>query len=440
VCRTLEIGLLHVHHLRDNSVALRDVATVLGIPYVMTLHDYYVVCPMYTLLDPCGQPCGACLGTDGGSPDACMRSMGEPPEFLAAFQETMHGFLTGAQRLFVPNVRARDIIGKRYPDLLPRIAVSEHGHHRPPDTDDDSRAGPSDELHVAVIGGLEVHKGARLLRAILCGNRRNDLVFHLYGTTCDPEIAALSPGAESQVEGSRFIYHGAYDAKDIVQELRRGRIGVGLQLSIWPETFSYTLSEFAQAGVPVIAGDIGAQGERTERCALGWTVPASDAGAYLNTLDSLAGEPVRLNLARARMRADEALRPMSEMWADYGATYRTLAKKVGLTMRDNDGEPAAVAEKEYVKFLAMRVAEDNELLALARERQHQLERQVASLQELLRSPRHRVATMAAGALQKVPVIWPAIARVTAALVKRRSAVPTERSPLPLPDSENRHRD
>jgi hypothetical protein len=69
-----------------------------------------------------------------------------------------------------------------------------------------------------------------------------------------------------RLDGSKFVYHGAYAAKDIVRNLVDDHIHVGLQLSIWPETFSYTLSEFVDARIPVIAGRLGAQGERIERC------------------------------------------------------------------------------------------------------------------------------------------------------------------------------
>ena len=56
-----------------------------------------------------------------------------------------------------------------------------------------------------------------------------------------------------------MVYHGAYEATDVARRLVGDHIHVGLQLSLWAETFSYTLCELVDAGVPVIAGRLCAQ-------------------------------------------------------------------------------------------------------------------------------------------------------------------------------------
>ena len=43
-------------------------------------------------------------------------------------------------------------------------------------------------------------------------------------------------------------------------------------LSIWPETYSYTLTETISSGVPVLALDIGAVAERIQQHKFGWVV------------------------------------------------------------------------------------------------------------------------------------------------------------------------
>ena len=50
---------------------------------------------------------------------------------------------------------------------------------------------------------------------------------------------------------------------------------VGL-LSIWPETFSHTLTEAWAAGIPVLASGLGALGERVRAHGGGWVLDNLD--------------------------------------------------------------------------------------------------------------------------------------------------------------------
>lgn len=425
---TLEVDLIHVHHLMYNALDIADVAATLGIPYVMTLHDYHTLCPMYTLLAPDGLPCGACTGSPHGrSAEACMKQAGQPPSYLAEYQAEMRRFLGGAAQLFVPSVCAREIVGARFPEVMPALSVIEHGHRTAgPEVTEGSppflpgRApgrdggGSTPTLNVAVIGSLDLHKGSAVFRDLLRANRRDETTFHLYGTTADPDITRARRNQPQRLDGSRFVYHGAYDAKDIVRTLVRDGIHVGLQLSIWPETFSYTLSEFVDAGIPVIAGRLGAQGERIERCRLGWTVAdIRDAAATLAILDDIIRRPATLREVASAMRRDEALVPIDTMWGRYRDIYRTLA-------RSRETETAGPTPgRGYVAFLATRLAETATVDATAGQTLQKLQHELDGLKERFRSPRHRIAEAVANAIQKTPLLWPLVRSVTEAVLRRQ---------------------
>jgi glycosyltransferase involved in cell wall biosynthesis len=409
-CWALDIDLIHVHHLRHHTLDVADVAAARGIPYVVTLHDYFMLCPSYTLLAPGGHPCGACTGHPGAKPDACMAALGEPPTYLAAYQVRMRTFLSDAARVLTPSAAARDIVTRRYPELRERIDVIEHGYVSPPRSAPAPRLGARD-LRVAVIGGLDVHKGGAVFRALLRANRRDEITFHFYGTTPDGELQTAPRDIPVRLDGSRFVNHGPYGPGEIVDRLVADGIDVGLLLSIWPETFSYTLSELADAGVPAIAGDLGAPAERIRRHRLGWTVAdIRDPAPTLAILDRILDDPrVRADVAAGMDRA-QALAPLATAWRRYADIYeRTIATR-RTVMTD---EP----DRRYVAWLAMQLAEETEPL---RERVRALEAEVASLRERLRSPRHRVADTAAGGLQKIPVVWPIVARVTDAVLRREA--------------------
>lgn len=428
ICWTLDVDLIHVHHLMHNTLDIATVAAARGIRYVMTLHDYHTLCPMYTLLDPDGLPCGACTaGGAGGSVEACMNQAGRPASYLDEYQALMRGFLNGAAALFVPNTRVRDIIGARFPELVPAISVIEHGHRRSAAADEhaaaDRQAPPRRHdghasLNVAVIGGLEIHKGSAVFRDLLRANRREETTFHLYGTTADPDIVAGELNRVRALDGSQFIYHGAYEAKDIVPMLIADGIDVGLQPAIWPETFSYTLSEFVDAGLPVIAGALGAQGERIERYKLGWTVPdIRDPHATLAILDGISRDPASLGDVARGMRRDEALVPLETVWREYATTYRELVTPGRTSMQPNGESAEPSIGRSYVASLATGLADATTREQRASRRLAELDAELESMRLRLRSPRHRIADAIGNAIQKIPVVWPAVARATEAILR-----------------------
>src|SRR5206468_9939664 len=160
-----------------------------------------------------------------------------PASYLAEYQAGMRRFLGGAAKLFAPSLCARDIVGARFPEVRSAVSVIEHGHQTSATTG--REFGTSQTLNVAVIGSLDLHKGSEVFRDLLKANRRDGIVFHLYGTTADADIRRSRRNEAQRLDGSRFVYHVAYEPKDIVGILARHRIDVGLHLSICADPFSY---------------------------------------------------------------------------------------------------------------------------------------------------------------------------------------------------------
>lgn len=64
-------------------------------------------------------------------------------------------------------------------------------------------------------------------------------------------------------KNSRFVkYTGKYDLNDLPEILKSGQIGVIVFTSIWPETFSYAISELMKLNVYIVSLNLGAQGEK----------------------------------------------------------------------------------------------------------------------------------------------------------------------------------
>jgi hypothetical protein len=106
------------------------------------------------------------------------------------------------------------------------------------------------------------------------------------GGTLMPDIIRATPSAQWHVFGGgdvellrairaagRVAVHGYYRAHALPHLLARHRIGLVVLPSVFPETFSLTLSECWSAGVPVVAFDHGAIADRIRAHGGGFLVP-----------------------------------------------------------------------------------------------------------------------------------------------------------------------
>jgi GT2 family glycosyltransferase len=420
VCWALDVNLIHVHHLLHNTLDVSNVARARAIAYVMTLHDYYMLCPTATLVTREGLICDECpLGHPGAQARICMRQIGRPAAYLTEYQAHMRSFLADARALFAPNVTVRDVFEQRYPGLGGSIRVIEHAlrsGRSAPRAVPGHRLKAAAELNVAVIGTLDESRGLSVFRQTLRAANNEQIVFHFYGVTGDADIRGSSRHQETRLDGSRFIYHGPYAADEIVDLLQQDGIDIGLQPAIGPESFSFALSEFVSAGIPVIAGDLGAQGERIRRWGLGWVMTdIRDPLPTIDLLSALQRDRSRLDRVRDNMHLAAALPDAGRMWEAYVDAYRqVLAMQRSTTVISALDDTAP--RTRYIAYLRDRVtaaAPQTSLTPMSSNAGPELQ----WLRERLNSPRHRIADSIARFAHKIPIVWPAVAALTDAFLR-----------------------
>ncbi|MGB4192519.1 MAG: rhamnan synthesis F family protein [Limnohabitans sp.] len=138
----------------------------------------------------------------------------------------------------------------------------------------------SSELHIGVLGTLTMVKGGAIINA-LCnyiGEENLKIPITVVGTSMlptDPRINVL----------------GSYEVNELPGIVRENRINVIFISSIVPETFSFTISEAIKMGLPIVAFDIGAQGNRVKQYKLGKVIPlGSTPGVILTAIHSILKE------------------------------------------------------------------------------------------------------------------------------------------------------
>jgi len=258
--RELAISRIHAHGLVDFVPDAADriggLARDLGVPLWVDIHDYKVICPRINLIDRNGRYCGE--PTDEARCDACLATMGSDfgVRSIREWRSMHHRVLQGAGRIMVPDEDVAVRLSRYFPDL--RYTVSPH-------EDVDSQAievcrpelAENERLRIVVIGAIGRMKGYDILLACArdAKKRRLPLEFVLLGYSMD----------DARLAQAGVNVTGRYLEPEALQKLDALRPHVVWLPSVWPETYSYTLSLALKAGYPVYGFDLGAISSRLKR-------------------------------------------------------------------------------------------------------------------------------------------------------------------------------
>ena len=224
----------------------------------LMVHDYYLICPNFTLFDSFGKycdvpqinKCADCI-SKVFIPEQC-----RPNKYkdLLLWRKTWGNFLRKVDEIICFSKSSKKIILKAYPrmGLEDRIIVKPHSV--------DFSAKPnnpnmkSGTINIGILGhvsseakgGLIVKKISKIL------NYRPDLRLIVIGTV---NKKFMTPNIK---------VHGEYNIVEIPKLTKKYDIDIFFVPSVCPETFSYTTQEIVNMDMPVVVFNIGALPERIE--------------------------------------------------------------------------------------------------------------------------------------------------------------------------------
>lgn len=248
--RALRVSRIHFHHTIGVHLQFVLLPEQLGIPYDVTIHDYYLACPQVTMTDEDGRYCNA---PDEAGCNACLESRPAPGGVdISHWRQFGSTLLNGAERVFTPSADTRARMQRYFPDARFVFVPHEDTPTQPVRL---IQPGADRPMKVLVLGALSLFKGADLLEACALEARRqrSPLEFHLLGFAY--RKLASYPFSNLRV-------HGAYADDQVDRLLQELAPDVVWFPGSCPETYSYTLSICMRAGLPVIAPNIGAFPER----------------------------------------------------------------------------------------------------------------------------------------------------------------------------------
>lgn len=274
-------------------------------------HDFYPLSASYTLLESDGVFRGP---PDMGNDDKAHQGVGADgtPVSLRDWQAAWRTLAKKATTLRVFSQDSARHVCAVWPDLAALVVVSPHAlPFVPPVLPRPAVDAPT---VIGVLGNIGFQKGAAVVQELaLQLNQHRSIRMVLIGNI-DPRY-----GLPKSVK-----VHGDYRPSDIADLAVHYRVTHWLIPSIWPETFSYTTQEALATGRPVLAFDIGAQGDAVAAAQNGIAVPLPRE-VHPN------GTAIRGASGRAARNLIETIEIQ-----DYGQTQTRVAEKTNKTVARTD--------------------------------------------------------------------------------------------------------
>jgi len=254
--KNIDYDLIHIHATGDFPLKFYDKLRELNIKYIVSLHDYYFICPRVFMIDKDEKICHTV------DPNKCKSCIGllESTDFLFRVSrklrknygiklpnissnvsinrlKIMKKFLSNAALLLPVSTKVQDI----YTSICPRgnFQVLHIGNDTAKQL-----AVPrtkSEKIRLTFMGALNKHKGQDELE-YLAKHLSQKFEIHYYGGSSGDELSHLT---EYGVE-----FHGRYTPQDLEQII--GNTDIGLVLPIWEDNAPQVVMEFLNLGRIVV--------------------------------------------------------------------------------------------------------------------------------------------------------------------------------------------
>ncbi|MBD2774700.1 glycosyltransferase [Iningainema tapete] len=279
-------SLIHIHHLIGIPIA--DIISAIkqvNIPYVISLHDYYLICPSYNLIDYKEKFC-----FEHKNPEYCQTCIqalfDEGEELRQQWLSLCQQILESATTIIAPSQTALSYFERDYPQLKlkEKSLVIRHGifdqfdlKEKEKKLETSRKNNFTHPLKVALVGSISTAKGAKVFMTLLeklskYPQLNESFVFEIIG-----RFNLVIPNYIQNVK-----FRNEYSRQDLGVLLTD--VDVAIFPNIWAETYCLTVDEVIAYGVPAITTPLNAASERVKKFEVGWVSNSASADDLLETL------------------------------------------------------------------------------------------------------------------------------------------------------------
>lgn len=270
VVRGLRLSHVELQHFLGMPARVIDMIRALPVPMDIYVHDYVWICPQITLIDRLGKYCGE------PKVSVCERCVLQKtpnlPEKIgvAALRRRSAKWLGDARRVIAPARDVAERLKKYFPDVRTEVVSWQPAPRVAP-----RFVPPESRVRVALLGAIGQHKGYDVLLACARDARSRDLPLEF-------TLVGFSQEDKPLLDTGRVFVTGAYHEVETSALLRRENPHVIFLPSVWPETWSYTLTYALETGLPIVSFDLGAIAERLRGLPRGLLLPLATRPGAIN--------------------------------------------------------------------------------------------------------------------------------------------------------------
>ena len=304
--------IVHVGHPMRVHELIRPLKTF-GIPCVLTLTDFWLMCPKGILTNSRNDLCG---GPKGGAicRDFC-------PEFSEKFiinrLNVARDIIVNAKLIVSPSKFVASMFKKEF--IESRIKVINHGISYSKIKKNNKNYKKEDKLIFCYAGSLNDHKGIHILIDAFKRIKSNNATLKIFGSGSNPlYVNSLFDMAK---EDKRIEFCGVY-SEDQVGNIF-SNVDVVIVPSLWYENYPLVLHEALAGNVPVIASNAGGMAEKIKDGINGFSFPVGDVKALKTIIGRIITTPEILNNLKENIKGSSIPTIEQEAYA-YHRIYKSM--------------------------------------------------------------------------------------------------------------------
>ncbi len=257
----------------------------MGIPYILSLTDFFLICPKYTLIT---SEDTLCRGPQGGS--LCQKLCPElPADMIKNRLQQARDMLYQADVVTCLTQFQADIVQEEFPDL--KIKVINPGLRYSHLENNMRQYKSGDALTIVFAGSFTLHKGVHTLIEAVKRVDAPNLKLKIYGSGVDKAVVKKIKNAGAG--DSRIEFMGRYEEAQIGKVFKDADLVV--VPSLWYETYCLVMHEAFACNVPVVGSDVGVMGEKIIDGKNGFQFKMGDPVSLKAVLQKVADNPAILN-------------------------------------------------------------------------------------------------------------------------------------------------
>lgn len=310
-------AMVHIGHPMRMGEFIRKVVNF-NIPYLITLTDFWMICPKVNLVNSSGD---LCAGPKRGTmcrtlcPELSRGAHAERSAFA-------HDMLSGAKKILSPSRFLRGLFKSEFHDL--DIAVINHGISYARIKKNKRYHQKGDDLTFCYAGTLNDHKGVHVLLGAFKNLPAENIRLKIYGS--GPNPVYVNKLHDMGRKDRRIEFCGTYSENDV------GEILSGVDVVIIPsivyENYPLVLHEALACHTPVIASNIGGMAEKIQDGINGFSFITGDSDDLSMVMGRIIAEPEILNNLKENIRNSPITTVEQEAYA-YSRIYREIAQGDG---------------------------------------------------------------------------------------------------------------